>query len=317
MPDSTSQRTTVNFRCIPCRHTFKRDPARILDAPEQDWHPWRYFAPCPECGVEVEQAHWERSLLKGWSRATGPKTDEGKAKNALNLIGHPNAEAQRRTRFNGIKHGLSARVATYYPARPGKYPHCRTCRWLNNGCGEWDHGACQTRMEIFLQHQIAFQTRDPSMLVQMDADQQSKTRALMDDMLLAIISTGVEIRAPQWYHDKDGELHIAEYVDDEGKIKRIEEISAHPLLKPLYELMSRNAQILSALGMTQKSQEDDALLSGFLAEKERHDEDMSGFAERQTQALEHLAGLIDRSRTKQKHDPVLIEHQQSGEDGDG
>ncbi|MER2529278.1 MAG: hypothetical protein ABTR07_15245 [Candidatus Competibacter denitrificans] len=313
MPDSTSQRTNVSFCCGHCRYSFKRDPERIIEAPEQDWHPWRYFAICPQCNTEAEQAHWERALLKGWAKATGPKTEEGKRKSAANLEGHPNLEAQRRTRFNRIKHGLSARVATYYPAKPGKYPHCKSCRWLDNGCGEWDHGACQTRMEIFLRHQIAFQTRDPSMLVQMNADQQSKIQALIDDILLAIINTGVEVRAPQWYQS-DGVMHVAEYVDQEGNLRAIEDISAHPLLKPLYELMSRNVDILAKQGMTQKSQEDDALLSGFLAQKERHDEDLSGFAERQAQALEHLSGLIERSRDRQRHDPVLIEHQREGQE---
>lgn len=311
---NSDPRKQVTFRCTGCAYTFRTEPKRIVDAPEQDWHPWQYFAPCPLCEKEAPQAHWERSLLKGWAKATGPKTAEGKAKAAANLSGHPNAEAQRRTRFNGMKHGLTAKVATYYPAKPGGYPHCRSCRWLNNGCGEWEHGACVTRMELFLKHRIAFETRDPGLLTELQADLQANTQALINDMLLAILNTGIEVKTPQWYTDKEGELHVAQYVDENNRLKTIVDLQAHPLIKPLYELLSRNSTILSQLGMTQKAQEDDAVIQGFLAQKEQRDEDLSGFAERQTQALEHLTTLIERSRERQQRDPVLLEHKREGDE---
>lgn len=44
-----------------------------------------YFCKCPVCGKEAEQASWKKAL---------------------------------RTRFNGIRHGLSAKTATYFPAKP-------------------------------------------------------------------------------------------------------------------------------------------------------------------------------------------------------
>lgn len=307
-------RTHVTFRCADCKQQFKAEPARVEDAPEREWHPWRYYAPCPHCRREVPQAHWEQSLMKGWTNACGPKTEEGKKKAAANLIGHPDASARLRTRFNGVTHGLNAKVATFYPAKPGGYPHCKTCRWLDNGCGEWEHGACVTRMELFLRHRIAFQTRNPALLSELQSDLQSNVQALINDITLAIINSGVELRAPQWYSDKEGDLHVAQWTDENGKVHVIEDITAHPLLKPLYELISRNTEVLAKLGMTEKAQEDDAVLQGFLEHKEKTVEDSRAFAERQTQALEHLTALIERSRDQQKRDPILIEHEH-GEEG--
>ena len=310
------QRNKVTFRCAACRHTWKSEPGRIADEPTREWHPWRYFAQCPKCRKEVEQAHWEQSLLKGWTKACGPKTEEGKKKAAANLLGHPNAEARQRTRFNGMKHGLNAKVATFYPAKPNGYSHCRTCRWLNNGCGEWEHGACLTRMELFFQHRVAFQTRDPSLLTDLQSDLQSNVQAMINDIILAIINSGVELRSPQWYSDKEGGMHLAQYEDANGEMRTIDDVTAHPLLKPLYELISRNTDVLAKLGMTEKAKEEDAALQGFLDQKEQKAEDLRAFAERQTRALEDLTALIERSRAKQKRDPVLIEHQQGESDGE-
>lgn len=307
------QRSKVTFRCSDCRHTWKCEPNRVEDAPSREWHPWRYYAWCPKCRKEVEQAHWEQSLLKGWTKACGPKSEEGKKKAAANLIGHPDASARLRTRFNGMKHGLNAKVATFYPAKPGGYPHCRTCRWLNNGCGEWEHGACLTRMELFFQHRVAFQTRNPALLTELQADLQANTQAIINDIILALVNSGVELRAPQWYSDKEGGLHVAQWTDENGNVRTIEDVTAHPLLKPLYELMSRNTEILAKLGMTEKAKEEDAVLQGFLEQREKTVEDSRAFAERQTQALEHLTALIERSREQQKRDPILIEHER-GED---
>ncbi|CAG4882320.1 protein of unknown function [Georgfuchsia toluolica] len=45
------------------------------------------FCKCPVCGEEAEQASWEKAL---------------------------------RTRFNGIKHRLSAKTAMYFPAKPDR-----------------------------------------------------------------------------------------------------------------------------------------------------------------------------------------------------
>jgi hypothetical protein len=56
-----------------------------------------------------------------------PVTAEGKAAAAKNLEGHPTPQESRLTRFNAMKHGMEARTATYFPAKPGKYAFCEGC----------------------------------------------------------------------------------------------------------------------------------------------------------------------------------------------
>ena len=156
--DRSKQLSEVTFYCKPCVFTFKAEPDRIEDALEQEYHPFAYFAPCPKCGIERGQVHYERNLLKAWRHATGPKTETGKAATAANLEGHPTPDEALRTRFNGMKHGLYARVATYFPAKPDGYAFCAGCDVDRVWCG--NQPACTRQTEIFLRHHAAFEQRD-------------------------------------------------------------------------------------------------------------------------------------------------------------
>lgn len=306
----------ITFHCKPCKSVFKGRPIRVEDEPARDHHPWRYFGTCPTCKTEVQQVNWETGLMSMWAKGTPSPTPEARAASAerfRNMEHTP--EMNRRTRFNRMKHGLTAKVATYFPQRPGGYPHCNGCPYLNNGCGTWDHGACLHRTELYMKHRIAFQQGDPKGLIDLRADLQASIQAILDDMILAIIKTGVEVRTPKWYMDSDGNFRLAEYVDNEGNQRLIEQIDAHPLLKPMFELLSRNNLSLGDMRMTPKAKEEEQELAGFIAHREQQDEAFTGFAERQTRALEALTGLIERSRDRHSRDPVLLEHQQEDSDG--
>lgn len=238
----------------------------------------------------AEQAHWEVALYKARAHATGPRTPEGKARSAKNLEGHPTPEEALRTRFNALKHGLRARVATWFPAKPGKYPHCSGCAYFD-GCEK--QVACQARTELFLRHRIAWETRDPSLLADLRADLHANVQAIIDDIVLAIARTGVEVRQPQWYYDKDGTLHIAEYTDDEGNRRVIEEIRAHPLLKHLSDMIAKLGLGLADEGMTMRQADRPA-------ESDKSDvmspEEMRAFQQRHEQQMQALLAMVQRSR---------------------
>lgn len=313
----------ITFRCLACKRNFKSSSPRIEDAPERDWHPWRYFAPCPDCEQDCEQVYWERNFIKMLASPPnpancGPKTEEGRhncGKNLRELNADPERKQRRsaKARFNGMRHGLYAKVATYFPARPGHYPHCTGCPYRED-CGTWDHGACLHRTELFLRHRLAFQQKDPDALRDINADNQAQIQAIFSDILLAIVRTGVELQSPEWYTDKEGKLHIAEHVTAEGDVKTIMKVEAHPLLKPMIEILNRNNMTLGDMRMTPKVHEEEAEIQGFIAARNVTEDTMTDFAARQTEALERLAGLIERSRDLQKRDPVLLEHQRDGDE---
>lgn len=298
----------VSFQCGDCDHRFEAVPGRIEDAPEDTWHPWRYYCNCPQCGAEAPQSRQARHLLKMWASATGPKTPQGKARSAANLEGHPTPEEAQRTRFNALKHGLSARVATYWPARPGRYSQCQSCDLLYNGCST--HMACQKKTELFLRHHIAFDTGDPKLLGELRGDLHANLCAIINDLVLSVIADGARQQVPEWYYDKEGDFHLARFVDDEtGEMKQIYKIEVHPAIKLIGELVTRLGLDLNSQGMTPKVQDDNDVVRGFLEAKSEESGALLEHQQRQTMALENLKDMIERSRQKTARDPVLLEHQ--------
>lgn len=302
----------VHFHCAECDHRFEAEPARVVDAPEDPWHPWRYYAPCKSCGAEATQGAQSRHLLKMWASASGPRTAEGKAASAANLAGHPTPEEAQRTRFNSLKHGLSARVATYWPARPGRYAQCETCELLYNGCTT--SMACQKKTELFLRHHVAFETGDTKLLTELRGDLHANLCAVINDLVLSVIAEKSMLKTPEWYYDKDGCFHLAQYRDeDTGNMVQIFKLEVHPAIKLIGELVTRLGLDLNSQGMTPKVQEDADVIRGHLQEQSDSTGSMLEYQQRQALALEGLRGMIDRSREATRRDPILIEHQS----GDG
>ena len=311
--DRSKPLSEINFYCRPCFQSFKAEPGRVEDAPEAEHHPFEYFAACPSCGAECGQAAWEKGLLKAWASATGPRTEEGKAATAANLEGHPTKEESLRTRFNAMKHGLAARTATYFPAKPDGYAFCSACDVDRGWCGA--QPACSKKTELFMLHHAAFEQRNPRVLSGIYADLQASLFAVLQQILQTIIADGVKVTVPRFYTDKDGNCLVVEFVDESGARRVVNEISAHPLFKPLGEMLSRAGLSLADMGMTAKVVEAEDEEMGRLQEDQQQRGSMLEFQQRQTSALEALAGAIDRAKSNKQRDPVLIEHQaQNGGD---
>lgn len=298
----------VTFRCGVCRNVFSCAPEVVEDDPAREHHPWAYFATCA-CGARAEQAYWERSLLKAWANATGPKTTEGLAATAKNLEGHPTPEEALRTRFNGMKHGLAARTATYFPAKPDGYDFCRRCDIDRDWCA--DQPACSKQTQLFMLHHAAFETRNPKHLTGIYADLQGAVMAVIQQIVQTIIADGVKTQTPASYLNKDGEIVVAEYVDESGTRRILmREVQAHPLFKPLGELLSRNNLSLSDMGMTAKVIEEEQEEMGRLQVQDDTRQALTDFSRQQAASLDALREMMERAQANRKSDPILIEYQQ-------
>ena len=288
---------TARFHCRACGHRFEAEPDRVSRAPELEHHPYEYFAKCPDCEEEAGQDHREKALLKAWAKSTGPKTAEGRERSLKNLEGHPTPEEAKLNRFNGLKHGLYAKAATYWPARPGKYPDCENGEHLASGDCYHPPRACFKRTELLLKHRIAFETKDPGLLTELRADTQAGVQSLIDWMILAITRAGgPEIKDVVWYHDKDGILRLAKWIDQDGEQHQIYELKAHPLLKPLMEFISRNNLALSDQGMTPRVQDDQEAMQGFLDRSERDQSEDDEYKRRIEEGQQKLLALIGAGR---------------------
>jgi hypothetical protein len=300
----------VNFHCRACGERFVAAPGRVEDAADDAWHPWRYVADCPKCAAEAMQATWERALLKAWRHATGPRTAEGLAATSANLAGHPTAEEALRTRFNAMKHGLSAKVATYFPAKPGKYARCASCEVDRDWCAK--QPACAKQQEIFLLHHAAFEQKNPRHLSSIYANLQAAIFAVVQEIVTTIIADGAKITAPQYYTDPSGQLVVATYIDEQGKRRIINDIEAHPLFRPLSELLSRNNLSLADMGLSAKVIEEGDEAMGRMKTVADERTAVELFSRQTAESMQALRGMMDRATAARERDPILIEHQSQG-----
>jgi hypothetical protein len=308
--DRSNPLSEITFHCKQpsCCQSFKAEPGRVEDAPEQEYHPFRYFANCPRCSAECEQVYWERNAMKAWVKATGPKTPEGLAATSANLDGHPTPDEALRTRFNAMKHGLSARTATYFPSKPDGYAFCSSCDVDRLHCQS--QPACVKKTELFMLHHAAFEQRNPKHLMGVYADLQASVLAIVQQIIQTIVADGVKVDQVVWDRDDDGNVRVAEYFDEEGKRHIIREnMMAHPLFKPLGEMLSRANLSLADMGMTQKVIEAEEDQLGRLEHEHEEQEAVQAFRQRTMDLLAGMAEKVQRANQQTNSDPKLIEYQ--------
>ncbi|SIO94642.1 hypothetical protein [Vibrio spartinae] len=304
MKKDYSPRELVTFKCPSCEYTFKSIPTRIEDEPKRA-HPFRYFATCEGCHSEVQQAPWEVGQFCAVLASTGPRTPEGKARSAANLIEISDRSVSR---FNALKHGANAKTALFFPSRPGKYPQCSTCDVDHTYCAT--QPACIKRTELMMQHLIAFQSNDPAKLTELHAINQANMAAIFQDMMQTVIADGVALRNPVYDFDKEGGFHIGQYTDSSGVKQVIEEVKAHPLLKPMLEMLSKNNMSMADLNMTPKVQVDQGIEMGRTIEQEEERESALEYQRKMTEQMGGLREMISRSQQRVRSDSILLEHHQ-------
>lgn len=286
---------------MPCGQRFKAEPETEIES-RGEMVP---AAPCPKCKNMAAQVGWERNLAKAAGKQTGPKTAAGKAKTAANLEGYPTEEQKQNTRLNALKHGAFAKTAKYFPARPGQYDRCDSCTVDWNDCSA--NEVCISRTEVFMRHQIAQETDNPSLLRSLQADNQANIQIVLEDLFMNIASNGAMFKNPKTITDfKNSETHIAKFMDPEtGDYKTIFEHTANPAVKLAIELMNKNGMTLADLGMTPRSQGEVQQLKGNLSGDSKGALDA---AKEMRASMGDLKELLSRGKRDKAKDPVLIEY---------
>lgn len=311
--DHRKQLSEVTFKCR--RHnTFKAVPEYIDPAPDDEVHPFHYRASCPICEEVCGQAPYERALLKAWQSATGPKTDEGKAAAAANLEGHPTKDESLRTRFNAMKHGVNAKVATYFPSKPDGYALCSTCEVDRGWCAA--QPACVKQTQNFMMHQAAFQQKKPGLLMDMYSEIQASIYSILQQIIITIVADGVKVQRPVFHFDERGKLSLGTYVNEHGETATLMDVSAHPLLKPLSDFLTKNNMSLADMGMTNKVIEAEDMMPGQIARSAVPTITDDDYKRQQLQALRDLRDKVSRSNKLTSEDPILLEHNQENGVGD-
>jgi len=307
--DWTVRQTTVDFRCGVCKHAWEDEPDVVEDAPELEHHPYRYFGDCPVCHAERQpQAAWARALMKAHQMSTGPKTAEGLAAVRKNLEGHPNSEAVLRTRFNAMKHGMAAKTATYFPAKPDGYSFCTQCDVNRTWCGQ--QAACSKQTEIFMLHHAAFESRNPRVLAGIHADLQAGLTAMLQMLMQQVLGDGVVITQPRVELDREGNSQTLSYLDEAGKRQYIYDRQAHPALKAISDFVSRLGLSMNDLGMTVRAAEpEEADAGGVLKLDDKTRETLVEFNQRMLGAMGNARSMLAAADKATKEDPVLVAHE--------
>lgn len=205
---------------------------------------------------------------------------------------------------------MSARTATYFPAKPDGYAFCQACEVDRVWCST--QSACATKTELFMLHHAAFEQRNPKHLMGIYADLQASIFAVLQQILQTIVADGVKITAPKYSIGKDGAAVVIDYLDESGQRRIIYDINSHPLFRPLGELLSKTGLSLADMGMTMKAIEDEEQEMGQLSHERADQQKMEDYRERQVAALEAVAAMVARAGDKTKRDPILIEYEQEG-----
>ena len=302
IPDQlTQQKNATTFWCPHCRWRWEQEPERVEPSTDSP-HPFEYIAACPKCGTESNESPQLKALYHAWLNITASKSPEI---SNLNLKQPP----VERTRFNALKHGMYAKKAKYFPAKVGRYSECEDCDYAAE-CEV--SGICLEVSKIKMMVQKAIDDKSPEALTGLMKDTQANLAVLVKRIFSTIFSDGVSLQAPVWAGTKDG----YELVQDKDG-KQVVDISAHPLLKTLIDLVQKNNLSLSDLMLTPKTTEEADVMRGHLDGETEERENLQQYRDGRNQMLQQfLSGEAALEAGKRRDlDPVAKEAMREIETG--
>lgn len=237
------------FHCQSCRHVWKTSD--YLSRGDEA------VSTCPICDKAesvIETSYRVLNLYQGWDKATGPKTEEGKARVAL----------------NGWKTGrYASQFRMMAPAKPGKYPICVDCQYKKE-CKEKPFTYCPHDLETMARFVQAYKEGKVNDLRELAGLVQGQVHKVFTNIIHHILENGVMFKNKKPAFDKDGNL----LRDDDGKIIYTETFEKNNLIKDIPAFVQSMGFSAELQDMTPKTRQESDAIKGYLDDTKTKQEDI-------------------------------------------
>lgn len=243
MPEnSENKKATKFFHCHSCNVVVKSDDyfTRGDEA----------VTVCPVCdnSSNILETNWRvYNLQKAWENATGPKTEDGKARSSLNNYKHGKSAAQ---------HHILA------PAKPEKYPICESCQIIKE-CKSKPYKYCPVDLQVIATFVQAYKEQKINDLRELAGLTQANIYKVFVNMIHHIMTNGVMVHHKKLITDKNGNP----VYDSDGNMLYNEWDEKNTLLKDLPNYVISLGFSAELQDMTPKTRQESESLKGFLDDK--------------------------------------------------
>jgi hypothetical protein len=243
------------FYCAPCKFAWETDA--FLTSGDV------VTSLCPVCDQSASECnHSKFNLVKAWANSTGPKTEAGKARVAL----------------NGWKDGAHcSRVRILAPAKFDKFPWCSDCE-DREMCSRKEIRYCPRDIETTLKFIQAYKEGDPGALGEEAAIANAKMWNVFNMMIHNIMQKGVMLKV----------------VREDEKGNKSTSYEKNQLVKELPAFISSIGFNADQRVMTPKAVEQKEALEGHLVLEERVQEEAISVRKRAHDELSRLRALMER-----------------------
>lgn len=273
---------------------------RVEERPDQEPHPFEYFAHCPTCQTEITEAPFVKNLYRAWLNITGTKSPDISAQNL------PPPDDPRR-KFNALKSGLYAKKAKYFPAKVGRYPECDGCEHSHE-CETI--GVCLQISKVKMMVAQAFDSKDPAFLQPLFQDIQADVFVLLQRLIGQALRDGAILTSPVWHGMKEGYTMVKGLDPETGEEKQLYQRELHPAIRAIAELLQKNGLSLADLQLTPKTAAEHSAQMGHLRGAADERQSLNEFRQKKLEQNENFLGLLRRAPAQRDKDPFFMEHQE-------
>jgi len=278
-----SEKEQKYFHCQPCRYVWQSSDYLTNGD--------NFVAICPICekSKNVKEVSWRvANLALGWDKATGPVTEEGKARTAL----------------NGWKNGRTAsKFHIMAPAKPGKYSICAECQYLDECKANFKY--CPVDLETLARFIQAYKEGAVNDLRELAGLAQANLHKIFNEMVHHILTKGVAIEKKIPIFDKEGDI----LVGDDGKPMFNIQFEKNNLVKDLPAYVQSMGFSAIDQDMTPRTRQESETLKGYIDDKQTDQQSMFELKKKTHDELKRMREAMQNLSLGKK----LKEHEQAAD----